>query len=106
MNYGRILLAIGIMALVSYLPRVLPLAIFRKKINNTFIKSVLNYMPYGILAAMIIPEVFYSTGNMISASVGFIVAVGLSYKKLGLLPVSVISTLFVFITELIIKAVA
>ena len=34
MNYGRMLIAIGIMALVTYLPRMLPLAIFKKKIKT------------------------------------------------------------------------
>ena len=33
MNYQRILIAVFIMALVTYLPRMLPLAIFKKKIK-------------------------------------------------------------------------
>ena len=57
MDYGRLWLAIFLMALVSYLPRVIPLAVFRKKIENRFIQSLLLYMPYGILAAMVFPAV-------------------------------------------------
>lgn len=45
MDYQRILLAIFIMALVTYLPRMLPLAIFKKKIQNKFIRSFLAYVP-------------------------------------------------------------
>ena len=50
MNYPRILICVAVMALVTYLPRVLPLAIFRKKINNRFVKSFLFYVPYAVLA--------------------------------------------------------
>jgi len=91
------------MAVVSYLPRVLPLVIFRGKIKNNFVKSVVNYMPYGILSAMIFPEVLYSTGHIVSALVGFGVAIILSWRKLGLLPVALCSTAGVFLVELILK---
>ena len=37
MNYSKILLIILVMALMSYLPRVLPLALFRKKIKNKYV---------------------------------------------------------------------
>ena len=41
MNYTRILIAVLIMAVVTYLPRMLPLAIFKKKIKSRFIRSFL-----------------------------------------------------------------
>ncbi len=99
----KLMIAILCMAAVSYIPRMLPLVIFRGKIKNNFVKSVVNYMPYGILSAMIFPEVLYSTGHMISAVVGFGVAIILSWRKLGLLPVAVCSTAGVFLVELILK---
>lgn len=87
------------MALVTYLPRVIPLAIFRNKIKNRFLKSFLLYMPYGILAAMTFPDIFYSTTNLISSACGAIIALILAYKNLGLLPVALGATLTVFIVE-------
>ena len=45
MNYTYVLLSILIMALVTYLPRMLPLVLFRKTIENQFIKSFLAYVP-------------------------------------------------------------
>ena len=80
MELGRLLLAIGVMALVTYLPRVIPITVFRKKINNVYFKSFLNYMPYGVLAAMVFPEVLYSTASLYSAIFGTLVALFLSYK--------------------------
>lgn len=99
MDYTKLLIIIFVMALVTYIPRVIPLALFRKKIKNKFIQSFLLYMPYGVLAAMTFPDIFYSTANMISAICGTIVALILAYKNLGLLPVALGATVTVFIVE-------
>ena len=47
-----------VMALVTYLVRVLPLAVFRKEIRSTFIKSFLYYFPYEKLSVMPFPAIF------------------------------------------------
>lgn len=99
MNYTRILIAILIMALVTYLPRMLPLAIFKKKIQNKFIRSFLAYVPYAVLAAMTFPEIFSSTSNFISAMVGTAAAIALAYFGRGLLTVALSATAAVFLTE-------
>lgn len=41
-----------IMFAVTYLVRVLPLVVFRKKITNRFVRSFLAYIPYAVLAAL------------------------------------------------------
>ena len=99
MDTKRILIVIIIMALVTYLPRMLPLAIFRKKIKNPYIQSFLIYMPYGVLAAMVFPDIFTSTSSIISAVCGTVAALILSYRKMGLLPVALGATAVVFISE-------
>lgn len=71
--------SVAVMALVTYLVRMLPLAAFRKKIQNKFVLDFLYYVPYAVLAAMTIPAVFYSSGGLLSAAVGFLVAVVLSF---------------------------
>ena len=43
---------IAVMALVTYLIRMLPFTLFRRKINSRFIRSFLYYIPYAVLAAM------------------------------------------------------
>ncbi len=99
MSTQRLILAILVMAAVTYLPRVLPLAVFRKKIKNRFLQSFLLYMPYGVLAAMVFPDVLASTASLISAITGTAVALALSYKNLGLLPVALCSVAAVFVCE-------
>jgi branched-subunit amino acid transport protein len=103
MNYSRILICVLIMAIVTYLPRVLPLAVFRKKIENRFIKSFLAYVPYAVLAAMTIPDIFTSTACLISAITGLVVALILAYKNKGLLTVALGAVGTVFVTEMILR---
>ncbi len=79
---------IGVMAGVTYLIRMLPFTLFRKEITSPFIKSLLYYLPYAVLAAMTVPAIFYSTGNMTTAAVGTVVAVVLAYCRLPLIVVS------------------
>lgn len=97
MSVPYLLSAIGLMALVTYLPRVLPLVLFRRRIQNGFFQSFLLYMPYAILAAMVFPDVFSSTGSLISALGGTAVALGMSYFRFGLMPVAIASTVTVFV---------
>lgn len=83
-----LLIYIGVMAGVTYLIRMLPFTLFRKEITSPFIKSLLYYLPYAVLAAMTVPAIFYSTGNMTTAALGTVVAVVLAYCRLPLIVVS------------------
>ncbi|MBQ2774808.1 MAG: AzlD domain-containing protein [Clostridia bacterium] len=87
---------------VTYLVRMVPLVLVKKKIENKFIKSFLYYVPYAVLGVMTIPAIFYSTSCFASAAVGFVVAVILAYFERGLLTVAAASCVAVLITELII----
>ncbi len=100
MNTVYILSAIGVMAAVTYLIRLTPMVVFRKKIKNRWIKSFLHYVPYVVLSAMTVPAVFSSTGSVSSATAGFVVAVILAYFKRGLLTVAVGAALTAFIVQI------
>lgn len=99
LNYGRILAAIAVMAVVTYLPRMLPLVLFKRRITQPFVQSFLYYVPYAVLAAMTFPEVLYSTASMLSALVGLAVALALAYHGKGLLTVALSACGAVFICE-------
>ena len=68
-NYWIYLL---IMFAVTYLVRVLPLVVFRKKITNRFVRSFLAYIPYAVLAAMTFPAVFFAVDCIPAAAAGVI----------------------------------
>ncbi len=83
-----IALYIFVMAGVTYLIRMLPLTLFRKKIKSKFFQSVLYYMPFAVLSAMTFPAIFYSTGSTATSAIGTAVAVVLAYFKLPLIVVA------------------
>lgn len=99
MNYQQLLVIIFIVAIVMYLMRMLPLVFCKGKIKNRFLQSFLFYVPYAVLTSMTIPEVFSSTGGVISAALGFLAAVGLAYFGQGLLIVALSSTVVVFVVN-------
>ena len=60
------------------------LSLLIKKITNPTIQSFLDYIPYTVLAAMTFPDIFYSTGHLISGIVATIIIIYASYKELSL----------------------
>lgn len=77
-----------IMAGVTYLLRALPFVLVKKKIENRFIRSFLEYIPYSVLAAMTFPAVFTSAGRIVPSLCGLLIALILAYKEKGLLQVA------------------
>jgi len=97
-----IIIYIAVMAGVTYLIRMIPFAAFRKQIKSRFVKSILYYLPYAVLAAMTVPAIFYSTGNLKSAVVGTVVAVVVAFFEKPLLIVALAAAASGLITDLII----
>jgi branched-subunit amino acid transport protein len=96
---------LAVMAIVTYLTRMLPLVLVKKKIRHRFICSFLYYVPYAVLSVITIPAIFYAVENRVSAVIGFLVALIISYFEKGLVVVASFSCLAVLFSELIIKGV-
>lgn len=96
----RVLICVALMALVTYVPRVLPVTIFRKQLKSRFIRSFLDYTPYAVLGALTFPDAFTSTGHLYSAVGGTLVAVALGYKGKSLVVVAMAAIVTVYILEL------
>ena len=91
---GNIYIYIAVMALVTYLIRMIPLTLIKKEITNTFIRSFLYYVPYVTLSVMTFPAILDSTGNLLSGAAGFAAAVVLlAFFGKSLFKVSVIAVL-------------
>lgn len=71
----NIYLYIFVMAIVSYVIRVLPLTVIRKPITNKYIKSFLFYIPYVTLTVMTFPAIIYATDSTLSGVVALAVGV-------------------------------
>lgn len=91
-----------VMAVVTYLIRMIPLTVFHKKIQNRFLRSFLYYVPYACLMAMTFPAVLYATGNFWSALAGVVVAVVLALGEKSLAVVALFSCIAVFLTGLVV----
>lgn len=92
-----------LMAGTTYLVRAIPFAAISKKIENRFIRSFLYYIPYAVLTAMTIPAIFTATDFVLSAVVGMLVAVFLSYKEKGLTVVALSACIAVFLCECLLR---
>ena len=102
-----IILCIFVMFCVTYGLRMIPIVFSREKFKSRFIFSFLTYTPYGVLAAMIFPDIFLFTATgtwptleeFICAAAGGAVAVILSLLKGGLTTVSLGAVAAVYIAQ-------
>ena len=99
----KVACSILVMAVVTYLIRMLPMTIFRKKIQSQFLQDFRYYIPYAVLSAMTIPAVFYATADVPSAVLATIAAILLAWKGLPLIVVALAASGTAFLTALIEK---
>ena len=91
---------LGIMVLVTFAIRVLPLTLIRKQIKNRFIQSFLFYVPYVTLAVMTFPAIVNATQSPVAGAAALLVGIVMALFGAGLLPVAVVCCVVVFILEL------
>ena len=95
MSWRAFLPYLAVMAVVTYLIRMIPLTAWRRPIRSRFVQSFLTYIPYAVLGAMTFPDVLYSTGDLRTAAAGVVVAVVLAWRGKSLLTVAVAACLAV-----------
>lgn len=94
-----VLMGIAVMAITTYVIRVLPLTLFTKKITNRTIRSFLAYVPCVVLAAMTFPAIFTCTSSVVSGTIGCLVACIFGFYKRSLVEVAAVAVLVVFLVE-------
>lgn len=97
----RVIICVILMAIVTYIPRALPITVFRKKIKSKYVRSFLDYTPYAVLGALTFPDIFYSTGHGISAVAGAVTAIILGYFRRSLVEVAVAAIAVVYVAEML-----
>lgn len=95
----NIWLYIAVMALTSYLIRVLPLTLIRRPIRNRFLRSFLYYVPYVTLAVMTFPAILDATGSPAAGALAMAAGILSAWLEAGLLPTAVVCCVVVFILE-------
>ena len=93
---------IAIVALVTYLIRVLPLTLIRREIKNRFIRSFLYYVPYVTLAVMTFPAIVHATDSIWSGIAALVVGILVAWFSGNLFLVALSACGVVFLVELLI----
>ena len=94
-------LYIALMALVTYLIRVLPLTLIRKPIKSVFLRSFLYYVPYVTLSLMTFPAITTVTQSPSAGAAAMAVGILSAWLGLGLFPVSLLCCGTVVVLELL-----
>ena len=90
---------LAVMAGVTYLVRMLPLAFLRHEVKQPFVRSFLHYVPYVTLSVMTFPAILHATESTASATAGFIIALLLAYCGKSLITVALAASAAVYIAE-------
>ncbi len=90
-----------VMAGVSYLIRMTPLALIRREITNRHLRSFLFYVPYATLAVMTFPAIMEATQKPVAGLCALIAGIVLAWKGCSLFQVAVLCCAVAFVTELL-----
>ncbi|WP_166242627.1 AzlD domain-containing protein [Paenibacillus turpanensis] len=89
------------MAIVTYLPRMLPLVLLTELNMPPFLRRFLQFIPYAVLGSLIFPGVLYSTSSITASAIGAVAAVVLALLRTHLLVVVMGSIAAVYVSELL-----
>ena len=78
MTHEQLLLLILAVGAATYLLRLVPLALLRRPLENPRAVAFIGFLPYAILAAMVVPGIFSSGGTPAGSWAGAAVALGLA----------------------------
>ncbi|MDF2699669.1 MAG: putative rane protein [Haloplasmataceae bacterium] len=94
------LIIIG-MGIVTYLPRIFPLALLKDMKFPPFLKRFFEFVPYTILTSLIFPGILTSVEHIEAAVMGFITAILLSLFRVNIIVVVLGSIIAVYITNIL-----
>ena len=77
---SRIIVISILMALVTFIPRMLPMVLLGNKKLPPFWDSFFHYVPFAVLGALIFPDILSATGDRLGSISGTIVAIILAWR--------------------------
>lgn len=92
------LLVVG-MAVVTYLPRMIPLVFLKDMKLPSKIRRFLEFVPYTVLACLIFPGILTSSGSTIASLIGGATAFLLAWRGFNLVVIVLGAILAVFVAE-------
>ena len=104
MNTAYVVSCVLLMAGVTYVIRMLPMAVFQRRLESRFVRSFLAYVPYAVLSAMTVPQILYSAGGTAVSAAGLLVAMVLAFRGKGLLVVALGAAAAALLTQQLLLA--
>jgi branched-subunit amino acid transport protein len=92
-------LYILVMFAVTYLVRVLPITLIRRKIRSPFLQSFLYYVPYVTLAVMTFPAIIESTQTPVSGILALAAGILAAWFQASLFQVASLCCIVVLVAE-------
>jgi branched-subunit amino acid transport protein len=77
------------------------MVLFSKKIQSSFIRSFLYYVPYAVLSAMTFPAIFYCTQSMLACAIACLAAIVCAWYKPSLLLVAATACITLLVCSLL-----
>lgn len=99
MEKYNIAVCILLAVITTNLIRVLPMILIKGNIRNTYIRSVLYYVPYVTLTVMTFPAIMYATSSPLAGGVALFAGIIAAWRGAGLFHVALISCIIVYIIE-------
>lgn len=81
----KLIVTVVLMALVTYIPRLLPMLFLNSIKLPAKVEVFLKYIPFAALGALIFPGILDSTGDRLTALAGGLISVILAYYKLNVI---------------------
>lgn len=86
-----------LMAVVTYLPRLIPMTLLRGRTLSPSLQNFLKCVPFAVLGALIFPEILYSTSSVPTAAAGLAAALALALLGFNVVLVVLGSILAVYL---------
>ena len=99
MEKHEIVIYILLAIIATNLIRVVPIALIKGEIKNTFLRSFLYYVPYVTLAVMPFPDMIQTTLTPVSGIVSLLIGIIAAWVGLGLFPVAIICCVIVYLMD-------
>ncbi|MGI6722006.1 MAG: AzlD domain-containing protein [Anaerovoracaceae bacterium] len=96
----NVYLYIFVIALTTWLIRVLPLMLIKRPIENRFIQSFLYYVPYVTLAVMTFPAIIEATQSPLAGAIALVAGIVCAWLGMKLFMVAVVCCGVVLVTEM------
>ena len=101
MEKHEIVLYILLAIIATNLIRVMPIALIKGEIKNSFLRSFLYYVPYVTLAVMTFPDMIQTTTTPLAGIISLIVGIIAAWCGLGLFPVAIICCVIAYLITVI-----